>query len=665
MKLLKIFCIIIITVVTGYTQSKFEIKKISFEGNRAINTSTLKGIIKTKETPWWGWKFLNSFTPLGAPAVYFDSSDIAVDLIALNEYYITNGFFKTNINYNYIIDTTDEEVELKYIISEGEFSTYKNIELRNLKSVPDNVLVKIIDLVEKDSTDRFNQESIQNDILNSVTTLQNNGYMLARYDSTLVVTDTTNNKVDVEVFYNTGNRYVIDSIQVVKKGDGAYGVDDEELRELTDLKIGETYSAEKLRMSQIRLFRTGLFNSINLSGEEKDTSGNKIPILLEGSIGRLNELSPEIIINNQQSAFNFGLGGSYIRKNFLGSARKLTLKSSFGVQDFFNTDFGKLFKSFSFRDTVLLGYFDTRLIIEQPYLFNKKIFGTWENYVTINKQKTYNTTIYGSKLTFEFELPEYTFINRLSAFYNIESANEVYKLLNNKLTDKVISVIGLDIGRNAADDVLFPTSGYIITMQLEEANSIPLLFSRMFNYNYNGSLFYRVVFNSSAYYSLDSKKRIILAGKFKTGRLQAYYGDYLGVPINRTFYAGGSNSVRGWRSNELIPAQEQSDLYGIYNLEPKGGTFLLEGSIELRMRLLENIGTAIFVDYGNTFLGHKTFRFTSMALAGGIGFRYYTAVAPFRVDFGFKLFDPADQKFITEKPVWRNFEFHFGIGEAF
>ena len=49
-----------------------------------------------------------------------------------------------------------------------------------------------------------------------------------------------------------------------------------------------------------------------------------------------------------------------------------------------------------------------RVKIEQPYLFSKPIFGTWENYAQVNKQSDYNVTIYGSKLTFEFELPKYT-----------------------------------------------------------------------------------------------------------------------------------------------------------------------------------------------------------------------------------------------------------------
>ena len=176
------------------------------------------------------------------------------------------------------------------------------------------------------------------------------------------------------------------------------------------------------------MFRTGLFNTITLSGEESDTSGNHVPLRIDGNIGLLNELSPEVILNNQQNdAYNVGLGATYIRKNFLGSARKLTVSSSFGIQDILNVDFGQIFKKFSFRDTTLLGYVDSRVTIEQPYLFGENIYGTWDNYVTINKQSSYNNTIYGTKLTFEFEMPKYTFVNFLSTSYNVEQSNEVYR----------------------------------------------------------------------------------------------------------------------------------------------------------------------------------------------------------------------------------------------
>jgi len=80
---------------------KYELQSISFEGNSEFSNSRLKDVIVSKESPMWFWKFLNSFSGLGAEAIIFDSSKIPFDLAALKEYHRNNGFFETYL----IIDT--------------------------------------------------------------------------------------------------------------------------------------------------------------------------------------------------------------------------------------------------------------------------------------------------------------------------------------------------------------------------------------------------------------------------------------------------------------------------------------------------------------------------------------------------------------------------------
>jgi outer membrane protein insertion porin family len=206
----------------------------------------------------------------------------------------------------------------------------------------------------------------------------NQGFVFAVYDSTIVYKDTSRNKADIDIYFTPGNQYVIDTVMVRTEGVGARYVDEKLLQGMTALEAGDLYNLEKIRRRQIRLYRTGLFSSVTVSAVEKDTSQNRIPILVYGNIGMMNELSPEIIMNNQQNAFNIGLGVSYIRKNFFGDARKLTISSSFGVQDIFNVGFGGLIEKFSFRDTTLLGFFDSRVVLEQPFRYRRPIDATLE-----------------------------------------------------------------------------------------------------------------------------------------------------------------------------------------------------------------------------------------------------------------------------------------------
>lgn len=663
-KFVFVFALLPLTILFAQEGNRFELQKINFEGNQSISASQLTSIILSKETPWWFWKFMNSFSSLGSEPVYFDSSNIPIDIRALRSYYNANGFFETSVKYNYQVDTADREVTLNYLINEGNASNYGKINLDGLDMVPDPTLQKFSDEVRFDSSNRYVQSVVQQRIQAGLTTLLNNGFLFAQFDSTVVISDTIAHRADLDIYFTTGKEYHIDTVIVNKAGDGAPYVKEDMLRRISDLKTGELYNLDKVRQSQQRLFRTGLFNSIVISGVEQDTTDSKVPVKLEASISKLNELSPEIIVNNQQSAFNAGLGLSYIRRNFLGDARKLTVSTSFGVQDIFNVDYANLFRKFSFRDTTLLGYLDSRITIEQPYLFSRPIFGTWDTYATINKQAKYNNTVYGSKFTLDFELPRFTAINFLSTYYNVEQSNEVYRTNNDSLSRKILSIIGAEFGRTTTNDILFPTEGYIISILFEEANSLPYIIGKIGKNEFNGSLFYKILLNTSYYLSLNLRKMSIFATKFKIGRIQIYNGDYAGLPLNRTFYAGGSNSVRGWRSNELVP-QNATTVYGINGVNVKGGTFLMEGSFEWRFKFVQSFGTALFIDYGNTWIGYDKFRYDEVALSPGFGFRYYTSFAPFRLDFAFKLYNPADKIWIFSKNFWDNLVFHFGIGEAF
>jgi outer membrane protein assembly factor BamA len=645
---------------------KYELKSINFEGNHEISDSQLKDVILSKESPMWFWKFLNSFTPLGSEAIMFDSSKIPFDLAALEEYYRNYGYFETSFNYRYELDTSSLDAELFYIISEGERSRIRRNFLFGLDRIPELTYGSILQEFNSDLLEWYNQEMVETNIGTSINILLNSGYMNAKFDSTIIFRDTTSNSTDLNVYFTPGERLIIDTIIINKKGEGADLVQEDLLRKITGIEPGVFYNQDEIRRSQIRLYRTGLFNSVILVTNQDTKFKNRANLRLDGNIGYMNELSPEIIVNNQQSAFNIGLGANFIKKNFFGEARKFTISSSFGIQDIFNVDFSNLIKQFSFRDTTLLGYVDSRIIIEQPFLFGKPIFGTWENYASIQKQKDYNITFYGSKISFDFELPKYTFVNYLSTSYNIEQTNEVYRNNNDSLSSKLISTIGIDLGKSTTDDFLFPTKGINLSLQIEEANGIPYLIAQLFKWNYVGTVFYKLLFTGSSYQALDRKRNNIFALKFKTGYIRPYVGDYSGLPIIRTFYAGGSNSVRGWRSNQLFPSKAPIVKESVVTkTNVKGGTFLIEGTFEYRYRILQAIGIAGFFDYGNTWLEPQDFRFDELALAVGLGVRYYTQVAPFRLDFGFKFYDPSDKRFIFHKKLWDNFEFHFGIGEAF
>ncbi len=653
------------TFTEAQTRQQYELNSISFSGNTKVSSGNLEQIIYTVESPVWLWKFINSFSGFGAPPVYFDSTTIQYDMRALSEYYTSNGFFQAEFNYSYTLDSVEKVANLRYEISEGVQSKYGEIEFFGFPREDPGLVAEAVKGFPADSTMFFNQSVVKAGIDNITVFFENNGYMLARFDSTIILRDTVSNRAHLQIYLFLGKKYSISSLSVEKKGEGSDAVEDEMLIRLVGIKNGETYNLERIRLSQVRLYRTGLFSSVALNPLFSDTVNSTVPLMISGTIGNIHELSPEILMNNQSNTFNVGAGGIFVKKNFLGEARKLSISGSAGYRDIFRTNFDRMFKTFSLQDTTIKGYVDAAFRIEQPYIFNRPILGTFETYFRINKEDNSNKRNYGGKLSLEFELPRYTFINFITAYYNLEVADELFPSISGiKQINKTLSILGADLRSSHVDNPLFPTKGYNFSFLVEEANLLDYGVTNLFGSEFNGTLFYKTAITGAYYFSLNRNLTSVLGVKLKTGHLQAYAGDDAGIATTRRYTAGGSNSIRGWAARQLAPAEIR--VLDNEQVIVQGGNFILEGSVELRMKVFGDFGYAAFVDYGNVWKNHTRFNIPEVAVAGGLGLRYYSPFAPFRIDFGIKVYDPYDKRPISRKKFFGELmEYHFGIGEAF
>jgi outer membrane protein assembly complex protein YaeT len=139
---------------------------------------------------------------------------------------------------------------------------------------------------------------------------------------------------------------------------------------------------------------------------------------------------------------------------------------------------------------------------------------------------------------------------------------------------------------------------------------------------------------------------VVLASAVRVGLARTFGGEIL-IPTER-FYAGGANSVRGYREDTL---GEQSILGG-----PEGGSALLVLNAELRFpiyRWLKGVG---FVDAGNVYPNVSDISFTDLRVGVGAGARLDTPLGLLRFDLGI----PANRR--PFDPSWR---FHFGFGHVF
>ncbi|MBK7500879.1 MAG: BamA/TamA family outer membrane protein [Ignavibacteriales bacterium] len=671
----------------------FEIEAINFEGNNFFSASDLLKNIESKETPMWVWVFLDSFTPFGDEPVYFDSSKISIDILALKELYRTNGFFNINVKHDVVIDSADKAIVINYYITENEFLNYGNISLFGLDRLSDYDYGRLMnESYTIDSTKRFSESEVQGNISKIRRFLANNGYIFGGYDSTIVTIDTIRQKTDLSIYFHTGDKYAIGETIINKSGLSIEQINNKLISEIADLKPGRIYDQSEIDRSELRLLKTELFTAINIDPIISDTINNTIPVEVNAAIGSLNELSPEIKADNEFNSFNFGLGIGYTRKNFFGDARKLSLSTSFRLVDILNIDLANIFKSGAERDSTYQGVFDINLKMEQPFLFGRAILTSTEIYLSSKTFSDYSENSYGGRQKFDFEMPPYTFITLFRPFisYDVAERENIARINLNgiqlDLTETDYSLtpgIGVELGSSKTDDILFPTTGSYLFFTPELFHSrtdiqyvLRLITDQILQADSNevGNIyFYRLQTGLSNYLPLSDDRTTVFASKLRIGYSQPITGSDNPkvsanelIPPNKTFYAGGSNSVRGWKSRELIP-KDSVEYYG-YTTETdaiRGGTFWFEGSFEMRQKLNEYLGYAVFADYGNTWNGWKNVRIDEIAVAVGLGIRVYTPIAPFRLDFGTKFYNPEDQKTIFRKNFLDNLTIHFGIGEAF
>jgi outer membrane protein assembly factor BamA len=242
------------------------------------------------------------------------------------------------------------------------------------------------------------------------------------------------------------------------------------------------------------------------------------------------------------------------------------------------------------------------------------------------------------------------------------------------------------------NEPLSPTRGYTARAELEHASNITVS-----DYAYNRA------YGEATYFMRLGPRRAVLASHLRLGfvRPQAgSTGESVLHPRTR-FYAGGSQSVRGYGENQLgpriltlphgylinaktasgAPCDASSDAIRLcdpntaadsvdkkgpvgddkFMPRPLGGTSIVEASVEYRFPLpfIRNLGGAVFVDgaaVGERIFdplggGLSTLRDLvsgTGAITPGFGIRYYSPVGPIRVDVGINPSKAEELAVVTE-----------------
>jgi translocation and assembly module TamA len=433
------------------------------------------------------------------------------------------------------------------------------------------------------------------------------GYPKAGIASREVVADHSNSTVDIGITIDPGRRAAIGDVGVR----GTARMDPVFVREQSGLATGEEFDPDEIERARKRLSRLEVFRSLRLEAAQ--------------SIG-VDGLLPYTILVEERPLHRIGAGATYstidglgaeafwLHRNLFGRAERLRLDARIAGIGYpvdtaeFDYLFGGTFtKPGIFTpDTDLVAAISAERTVLDAYT------------ETSAMARAGLTHLFSDEITLEG-----------SAGYELAQFDDDFGT-------RIFSTASVYGGAtfDNRDNELDATEGYYANVTLEP----------FYEFNY-GNPGFRATAEARTYFGFAEDDMFVLAGRVKAGLLLG--PDLSEIPPDRLFFAGGGGSVRGYgyRSIGVVGPG------GIVT----GGRYLLEASLEARVRFNDEFGAVAFADGGyvaaDTFPGLEDLR-----LGAGVGLRYYTGFGPLRVDLAFPLNKRASDP---------DYALYVGIGQAF
>lgn len=720
-----------------YDSTLYPVNKIKFSGNKNFSDAKLLEIISTKETlkstifqileGYYEEGKRNSYTPksilraLEKPIDrystnldFFSKPKVIGDSSSISNFYVKNGYHDALVNIKFFPDSSSNENVLLFDIKEGTIYSIENITLNGLDTLPELVRESIDKIKVIEQGDKFSESKVLELGYRINKLLNNRGYKNSSYVLEKVVMDTTAKTDSINIEFNPGMRLKFGKISLVHLRLDNKKISDQLIYEQLGLKEGNFYNKSKIDEGQSNLFDLGVFNSVKIDSKMIDSVNKTVDLLV--TLEYRNQRSYELKAGLNRTDDNFtNIFGTarMTHQNIFGGAQLLqpsvnvlyrdindlnNSRANTGREYFFRVGEGGLPQPDEYNLT--LNYFepsftkigDARVLFNfKPGISQRRIFEEF-NIVRISLPFIFpirfKTDLDVSHLNFKFLL-ESERTNNFDVIANpgenidpavaerLIEANVTYEKLDSYSSAQGAFPItalqfGFAVSKDERNNNFYPSNGYLIDLQGDISSPQFAL-----------SKYVRLVTDFLYFKRLNS--RLVFATKLKAGKILFYNNDSTYVPLDKQFYSGGANSVRGWAarklrfSNYYDSSLVSSGAVGFLE-NYVGNTSLLEFSMELRYDLKKPIGlnnffgwligestVSLFFDGGNSFNWLinddyvDVFFIDKLAYSFGAGYGFKTPIGPLRLDYALPIYGPltAPNSF-QDYQSFANPDFRFG-----
>lgn len=601
-----------------------KIRHVNLIGTEKFANEDILENWESKEHNWASWYRRDD---------QYSKEKMSGDLEKLNAWYLDRGYVDFSIDSTQVSISPDKrDMFVSAGVTEGE--QYK---ISEIKVTGDTVLPQadIERLVIPKTGDIFSRALLEYTSDAITNTLSNVGYAFAKVNP-IPTPNREDRTVAVNLQVVPGPRVTVR--RILYKGNSR--TSDEVLRREMRQFENTWYSQAAIDRSKIRLQRLGYFESVNVETPAVPGSNDQVDVIYD-------------VKETTSGSFVFGLGFSQAfgvttsvqlsQNNFLGGGNRVAVEAS---RSTFQQRYAFSYTNPFFTDDgVSLGY----------NLSWRSLDYSDFNTAQFNSKNGSAQVVFGVPITEN---------DTVSAMIGVDS-NQIttFPGTTPQAIVDYISAIGTDTfkavrtefgwARDTRNDFFMPTRGMYQRVGLE--TTLPGSTVEYYKLNYQISNYWPIIpalvlntrfeLGYGDSYGKDSTADI--CGVVTNGALnqQACNGTNrirsvtaTGLPFYENFYAGGTNSVRGFEDNTLGPRSEV--INGFNRGQPLGGSLKTVGSVEMYFPKLFDSPSArvsAFFDFGNVYSGVDNFKANELRASTGVALLWRAPVGPISISYAFPL----------------------------